>query len=172
MGAAKAEKPDWVPLVRAIDALNRAAQLSPDDCLHGATETVGFVAKELIAGMLKQFEQTEFEFFDFKTLDAAMAVDKLGLVRAEASTAAAAEIKSLTDKKFYVATSQDEVLKEILAKTGGKQTASDARAAASPSWESIDADGSNNNSKDDDDEPELTPNSKKAVAMMASSIGL
>ena len=44
-------------------------------------ETVGSLANEMLSALIKQFDKSEFEFFDFKSLDATMAVDKLGVVK-------------------------------------------------------------------------------------------
>ena len=83
-----------------------SAQLQPAECGHGANEMVDALAKEMVAGLMSEFEENEFEFFDLKSLEEAMASDKLGRVKEEAQRIAAHEIDKITSKKLFCSTSQ------------------------------------------------------------------
>ena len=83
-----------------------SAQLQPAECGHGANEMVDALAKEMVAGLMSEFEENEFEFFDRKCLEEAMASDKLGRVKEEAHRIAGYEIEKITSKKFFCSTSQ------------------------------------------------------------------
>ena len=83
-----------------------SAQLQPAECGHGANEMVDALAKEMVAGLMSEFEENEFEFFDLKCLEEAMASDKLGLVAEEAHLIAGDEIEKITRKKFFCSSAQ------------------------------------------------------------------
>ncbi len=67
---------------------------------------MGFAAKEMMARPMEQFEATEFEFFDFKALDAAIEADKQGKVKEEAHAAALREIETATNKGAFCPSAQ------------------------------------------------------------------
>jgi len=117
-----AKRHDRQSLIGAIGAFNRAAELQPAECGHGANEMVDALAKEMVAGLMSEFEENEFEFFDLKSLEEAMASDKLGRVKEEAQRIAAHEIEKITSKKFFCSTSQLQTLQAVVALATGKIT--------------------------------------------------
>merc|ERR1712166_1153787 len=56
-----AKRHDRQSLVGAIGAFNRAAELQPAECGHGANEMVDALAKEMVAGLMSEFEENEIE---------------------------------------------------------------------------------------------------------------
>lgn len=83
-----------------------SAQLAPAECGPGANEIVKNLAKEMVAGLMSQFEENEFEFFDLNCLEEAMASDKLGRVKEEAHQIAGDEIEKITRKKLFCSSAQ------------------------------------------------------------------
>eukprot|EP00658_Telonema_sp_P-2_P070796 TRINITY_DN60192_c0_g2_i1.p1 TRINITY_DN60192_c0_g2~~TRINITY_DN60192_c0_g2_i1.p1 ORF type:complete len:330 (+),score=85.57 TRINITY_DN60192_c0_g2_i1:191-1180(+) len=106
-------------LIQSMTACNTAAELGTEQNQQQAKELLSFLVQQIMNQLFDRFEQTEFEEFDYDTLDKVLKADlAIGVAHDLVCQISETEIQRLSTHKFFIPAQQHEALRKIVAMTG------------------------------------------------------